>query len=118
VPGTPFPARGPAAGQVPGAAGLPLAPLSDPDAALYTMGQAGDLLGVPAATLRRVEASGAVTPARSAGGQRRYSQRELEHVGRLLQLMDEGLTLAAANRVADLEDTVTDLRHQLDERPG
>ena len=28
-------------------------PWTDPDAAFFTVGQAGDLLGVPAATLRR-----------------------------------------------------------------
>jgi MerR family transcriptional regulator, heat shock protein HspR len=100
---------------VPGPAfrGAPLPPLADPDAAFYTVGQAGELLGIPAATLRRFDAAGAVSPARSAGGQRRYSQRQLEHAGRLLQLMEEGLTLAAASRIAGLEDLVEDLRRQL-----
>jgi len=87
----------------------------DPDAAFYTVGQVGDLLGVPAATLRRFDATGAVRPARSAGGQRRYSSRQVQHARRLLQLTDEGLTLAAASRVADLEDTVDDLRRRLSE---
>ncbi|CAA9355179.1 MAG: hypothetical protein AVDCRST_MAG16-2621 [uncultured Frankineae bacterium] len=96
-------ARGPA----------PEGPWSDPDAAFYTVGQVGDLLGVPAATLRRFDVTGAVRPARSTGGQRRYSHRQLEHARRLLRLVDEGLTLAAATRVADLEDTVADLRQQL-----
>ena len=91
----------------------PSGPWSDPDVAFYTVGQVGDLLGVPAATLRRFDLTGAVRPARSSGGQRRYSQRQLEQAGRLLRLVDEGLTLAAATRVADLEDTVADLRQQL-----
>jgi len=56
---------------------------------------------------------GAVRPARSAGGQRRYSSRQVQHARRLLQLTDEGLTLGAATRVAELEDTVDDLRQQL-----
>ena len=85
----------------------------DADAAFYTVGQVGDLLGVPAATLRRFDAAGAVRPARSAGGQRRYSSRQVQHARRLLSLTDEGLTLAAASRVADLEDTVDDLRRRL-----
>jgi len=88
-------------------------PWPDPDAAFYTVGQVGDLLGVPAATLRRFDAVGAVRPARSAGGQRRYSSRQVQHARRLVQLTDEGLTLAAASRVAALEDTVDDLRQQL-----
>lgn len=98
-------------------------PWPDPDAAFSTVGQVGDLLGVPAATLRRFDAAGAVRPARSAGGQRRCSSRQVQHARRLLQLSDEGLTLAAASRVADLEDTVHDLRRRLSDaqagdRPG
>jgi len=93
-------------------------PWPDPDAAFYTVGQVGDLLGVPAATLRRFDAAGAVRPSRSAGGQRRYSSRQVQHARRLLQLTDEGLTLAAASRVADLEDTVDDLRSQLHAAQG
>ena len=113
----------PSRGRGPGPDGAPdsgppldapdVGPWPDPDAAFYTVGQVGDLLGVPAATLRRFDAVGAVRPARSAGGQRRYSSRQVQHARRLLQLTDEGLTLAAASRVADLEDTVDDLRSQL-----
>ena len=115
--GAPSPPAGPGSDGAPDAGprrgpGAPAWP--DPDAAFYTVGQVGDLLGVPAATLRRFDAAGAVRPARSAGGQRRYSSRQVQHARRLLQLTDEGLTLAAASRVAALEDTVGDLRSQLD----
>jgi MerR family transcriptional regulator, heat shock protein HspR len=96
----------------------PAGPWPDPDAAFYTVGQVGDLLGVPAATLRRFDAVEAVRPARSAGGQRRYSSRQVQHARRLLQLTDEGLTLAAARRVAELEDTVSELRSQLSDTQG
>jgi len=102
----------------PDARGAGPQPWPDPDAAFYTVGQVGDLLGVPAATLRRFDAVGAVRPSRSAGGQRRYSSRQVQHARRLLQLTDEGLTLTAASRVADLEDTVDDLRSQLDAVQG
>ena len=96
----------------------PVAPWTDPDAAFFTVGQAGDLLGVPAATLRRFDAAGAVSPARSAGGQRRYSSRQLTHARRLVDLVAEGLSLQAAARITELEDEVADLRRQLeDEQP-
>jgi MerR family transcriptional regulator/heat shock protein HspR len=87
-----------------------------PDAApapFFTVGQAGDLLGVPAATLRRFDAAGAVSPARSAGGQRRYSSNQLTHARRLVDLVAEGLSLQAATRIAALEDEVASLRQQL-----
>ena len=91
----------------------PLAPWTDPDAPFFTVGQAGDLLGVPAATLRRFDTAGAVSPARSPGGQRRYSSRQLSQARRLLELVAEGLTLAAAARIAALEAEVDELRQQL-----
>ena len=92
-----------------------LAPWTDPDAAFFTVGQAGDLLGVPAATLRRFDAAGAVSPERSAGGQRRYSSRQLTHARRLVDLVAEGLSLQAAARIAALEDEVAALRSRLDD---
>lgn len=97
----------------PGGVPVPSAPWTDPDAAFFTVGQAGDLLGVPAATLRRFDAAGAVSPERSAGGQRRYSSRQLTHARRLVDLVAEGLTLQAATRIAALEDEVVRLRQQL-----
>jgi len=99
----------------PGGVPEPPAPWADPDAAFFTVGQAGDLLGVPAATLRRFDAAGAVSPARSAGGQRRYSSRQLTHARRLVDLVAEGLSLQAAARIAALEDEVDVLRRQLEE---
>jgi len=91
-----------------------LAPWTDPDAAFFTVGQAGDLLGVPAATLRRFDAAGAVSPERSAGGQRRYSSRQLTQARRLVDLVAEGLSLQAAARIAALEDEVESLRQRLE----
>ncbi len=90
-----------------------LTPWTDPDAAFFTVGQAGDLLGVPAATLRRFDAAGAVSPQRSSGGQRRYSSRQLTHARRLVDLVAEGLSLQAATRIAALEDEVAVLRQRL-----
>ena len=88
---------------------------TDPDTAFFTVGQAGDLLGVPAATLRRFDAAGAVSPARSAGGQRRYSSNQLSHARRLVDLVAEGLSLQAATRIAALEDEVAVLRRRLED---
>jgi MerR family transcriptional regulator, heat shock protein HspR len=115
VDGTPPRAGRP--GGVPGVpAPVPSSPWADPDAAFFTVGQAGDLLGVPAATLRRFDAAGAVSPARSAGGQRRYSSNQLSHARRLVDLVAEGLSLQAATRIAALEDEVASLRQELDDR--
>jgi MerR family transcriptional regulator, heat shock protein HspR len=92
---------------------LGLAALNDADAPVYTIGQAADLLGVPVPALRRLDDAGVLTPQRSAGGQRRYSRRQLDRAERLLALISEGTSIASAGRIADLEREVADLRDQL-----
>jgi len=91
-----------------------LSALDDFDAAVYTIGQASELLGVPVAALRRLDDAGVVNPGRSVGRQRRYSRRQLTHAGRVLALVGEGTPIAAAGRIADLEDRVADLTDQLE----
>jgi MerR family transcriptional regulator/heat shock protein HspR len=78
--------------------------LDDPDYPAYTTGRAAEVLGVQQAFLRSLDAAGAVSPARSAGGRRRYSRRQLAFAARVRELFDEGCTLAAALRILALED--------------
>ena len=49
----------------------------------------------------------AVRPDRSAGGRRRYSRRQLAFAARIRELVDQGHTLAAAQRILALEDDLT-----------
>jgi DNA-binding transcriptional MerR regulator len=93
----------------------PRAPLrfpadSDP---LYTVGQVADLLGVPAAFLRRLEAHDAVRPSRTSGGQRRYSRNDVEHIDALSGLMTDGITLVGAMRIVALQGEVAELRRRI-----
>ena len=78
--------------------------LDDPDYPAYTTGRAAEALGVQQAFLRSLDAAGAVTPQRSAGGRRRYTRRQLAFAARIRELLDQGHTLAAALRILDLED--------------
>lgn len=78
-------------------------------ALLYSVGQVADMLGVPQAYLRRLDERDVVTPSRSAGGQRRYSRREIDQVQRVISLVEEGLNLAGARRVLTLEGRVAEL---------
>ncbi len=87
--------------------------MPDEAAPLYTVGQAADLLGVRTAFLRRLDSEGVVSPERSAGGQRRYSRTEINHVAAVVGLMGEGMTLAGAQRIIELENEVASLRRQL-----
>jgi MerR family transcriptional regulator, heat shock protein HspR len=78
--------------------------LDDPDYPAYTTGRAAEALGVQQAFLRSLDAAGALTPARTAGGRRRYSRRQLAVAARIRELADQGCTLAAAQRILALED--------------
>ncbi len=78
--------------------------LDDPDYPAYTTGRAAEVLGVRQAFLRSLDAAGAVTPQRSAGGRRHWTRRQLAFAARIRQLLDQGHTLAAARRILDLED--------------
>jgi MerR family transcriptional regulator/heat shock protein HspR len=86
------------------------------DAALYTVGQVAELLDVQPAFLRRLDSEHVVRPGRSAGGQRRYSRVEIDRIAAVAGLMNSGMTLASASRILDLEDQVSTLQRQLDDR--
>jgi DNA-binding transcriptional MerR regulator len=88
-------------------------PIDDPQAALYTVGQVAQMLGVQVAFLRRLDREELVSPARSEGGQRRYSRREIDRVQRVSELAGEGLSLAGIRRLLVAEAEVDDLQRQL-----
>lgn len=71
------------------------------------------MLDMQPAFIRRLDTEGVVCPDRSVGGQRRYSRVELGHIAALAALMSEGMTLAGAQRVVELENEVAELRRQL-----
>jgi len=87
--------------------------MDDHAAALYTVGQVADMLGVQPAYLRRLDTEGVVQPARSDGGQRRYSRNEIAQLQRVNTMTGEGLTLAGIRRLLVLEAEVADLQRQL-----
>jgi len=71
------------------------------------------MLDMQPAFIRRLDNEGVVCPARSVGGQRRYSRLELNHIAALASLMSEGMTLIGAQRIIELENEVAELRQQL-----
>jgi len=92
------------------------APRPDDGAPLYTVSQVAALLDVQPAFVRRLDSEGAVVPSRTGGGQRRYSRDEVDHIAALVQLISEGLTLAGAQRIIELENEIAELRRQLTNR--
>jgi DNA-binding transcriptional MerR regulator len=89
--------------------------LDDEDVPALTTGQAAEFLGVQAAFLRSLDAGRMVRPARSAGGHRRWTRRQLALAARIRELFDEGLTLTAAAMVVSLQDEVALVTRQRDQ---
>ena len=83
--------------------------------AVYVISVAAELAGVHPQTLRIYERKGLVDPARTGGGSRRYSERDLERLRRIQELTNHGLNLEGVRRVIELEDEVVRLRRQLAE---
>jgi DNA-binding transcriptional MerR regulator len=92
--------------------------IDDTDAPVFTIGQVSAMLTVQQAFLRRLDQHDVVRPARSEGGQRRYSRHQIDQVIEVCTLIDEGLTLVGIRRVLALETRVAALEAQLaDQRP-
>jgi MerR family transcriptional regulator/heat shock protein HspR len=83
------------------------------DLALYVISVAAELAGVHPQTLRIYERKGLVDPARTGGGSRRYSERDIARLQRIHQLTNAGLNLEGVRRVMELEEENERLRQQL-----
>ncbi|WP_419551316.1 heat shock protein transcriptional repressor HspR [Candidatus Poriferisodalis sp.] len=88
---------------------------SERNRALYVISVAAELAGVHAQTLRIYERKGLLAPARTSGGSRRYSDRDIAMLNRISQLTSEGLNLAGVKRVLELEERVALLERRLAE---
>ena len=87
-------------------------PIDDENLPLFTVGQVSVMLAVQQAFLRRLDEFGVVRPTRSGGGQRRYTRREITVVQYVVQLADEGMSLAGIRRILELEAQVRDLERE------
>ena len=82
--------------------------------AVYVISVAAELAGVHPQTLRIYERKGLLDPARTAGGSRRYSDRDIARLQRIQELTAAGLNLEGVKRVMDLEDEVRRLHAEVD----
>jgi MerR family transcriptional regulator/heat shock protein HspR len=82
------------------------------DRPLYSISVAAELVGLPVPTLRLYEEKGLVSPERTEGGTRRYSDEDLARIARISELVESGVTLAAVAMVLDLQDDNADLNNR------
>jgi MerR family transcriptional regulator, heat shock protein HspR len=83
-------------------------------AAVYIISVAAELAGVHPQTLRTYERKGLIKPARTSGGTRRYSERDVERV-RLIQELTQGdgVNLAGVLRILAQQDEIERLEEQV-----
>ncbi|MDR2673098.1 MAG: helix-turn-helix transcriptional regulator [Coriobacteriales bacterium] len=77
--------------------------MNDKKRPLYMISVAAELVGMHPQTLRVYDSRGLVSPKRSGGNTRLYSQADLEQLELIGQLTDEGINLAGVTRILDLE---------------
>ncbi len=83
--------------------------------AVYVISVAAELAGMHPQTLRIYERRGLVRPARTQGGNRRYSDADIETLRRIAELAADGMNLEGIRRVMQLEAENQRLRAELDE---
>ena len=84
------------------------------DHGVYVISVAAELAGVHPQTLRIYERKGLLDPARTRGGNRRYSETDIERLRRIAELTAGGLNLAGVKMVLALEDEVRRVRYELE----
>jgi MerR family transcriptional regulator/heat shock protein HspR len=86
------------------------------EARTFLISVAAELAGMYAQTLRTYDRLGLVSPLRSSGGGRRYSQRDVELLREVQRLsQDEGVNLAGIKRIIELTNQVEALQSRLKE---
>jgi MerR family transcriptional regulator/heat shock protein HspR len=89
---------------------------TDDELPVFVISVAAELAGMHAQTLRQYDRLGLVTPSRTRGGGRRYSQRDVSMLREIQRLsQDEGVSLAGIARILELENEVSALRSRVAE---
>nr|WP_283169995.1 MerR family transcriptional regulator [Curtanaerobium respiraculi] len=87
---------------------------SDRDEPLYMISVAAKLAGVHPQTLRSYEQKGLVTPQRTSGNTRMYSQTDIERLELINELTGEGINLAGVIRILDLKGRLEERDSDID----
>lgn len=90
--------------------------MQDPRRGVYAISVAAEMVGTGIQNLRTWERRGLVTPARTSGGTRLYSEDDVVRLRRIDELLGAGLNLAGITMVLSLEADVASLRHDLRRR--
>ena len=81
--------------------------------AVYVISVAATLAGMHPQTLRIYERRGLIDPFRTPGGTRRYSDEDIERLGLIQDLTEQGVNLEGVRRIMELEGEVDRLRAEV-----
>jgi MerR family transcriptional regulator/heat shock protein HspR len=81
---------------------------------LYAISVVAEMTGLGAHTLRGYERAGLLQPARTGGGMRLYSPRDVALVRHAAALAADGINLTGIRRILALEAEVASLRAEVD----
>lgn len=82
--------------------------------AVYVISVAAELAGVHPQTLRIYERKGLLDPARTGGGNRRYSEADIAQLRRIQRLTTAGINLEGVRAILHLEVEVERLHAELE----
>ena len=88
---------------------------TDRNRPLYMISVAAQLAGVHPQTLRAYEQKGLVTPQRTSGNTRMYSQADIERLELINELTNEGINLAGVIRILDLKGRLEERDSEIDD---
>ena len=80
--------------------------------AVYVISVAAELAGMHPQTLRIYERRGLITPSRTSGGNRRYSEADIQRLLRIAHLTSLGMNIEGIRQVMELEQQVLKLRDE------
>lgn len=88
---------------------------NDRNRPLYMISIAAELAGVHPQTLRMYEQKGLVTPQRTSGNTRMYSEADIERLNLISELTGEGINLAGVIRILDLQGRLAERDKEIDD---
>jgi MerR family transcriptional regulator/heat shock protein HspR len=89
--------------------------MEDRNRPLYMISIAAQLAGVHPQTLRMYEQKGLLTPQRTSGNTRMYSEADIERLSLINSLTAEGINLAGVTRILDLRGRLQERDQEIDD---
>jgi MerR family transcriptional regulator/heat shock protein HspR len=83
--------------------------------AVYVISVFAEIAGVHPQTLRNYERSGLLSPRRTSGGSRRFSDADLVALRRIQELTSQGVNLEGVKRIVALERQLSAVQEKLAE---